>query len=467
MGVVTANNGANVTVKGCTFRGNAGTKCVDVGFNVATGSSMAVDDCLFADNILTGNGVTYVASGVTSASIQNCTFTNNAVTASAAAVVYCSGTTTIAGNLFVDNSVTATGKEGVIVLGSGATGTVVGGNAFVDNELGNAASHYATLYTGSNCNLAGNYWGEGAAPEVEDHADVYASGELAIDTSTFASAYAVNDDGCGVTVTIYVDPVATVTIGGVTTPYADLHEALVAGKASGSVVTLVKDVDLDGVAWAPVAGFAGTFDGNNKTVSNLTINDNTLDNAGLFSRTGYGAVIKNLTIESPTVVGRNVVGALASELWASAVTNCHVTGDIVITGYHCVGGLAGQASYTDIDDCSVLVNAASAIESSKVSVAKGSTSTAGAIGAACAANSTEVPAGAKNPEIKAIKIAGGNVYITVGGTMPFMQYDIIGGTSPEAVTEHANSPLTGKEGGDIILVTPAKGTSGFYRVGRN
>ena len=130
------------------------------------------------------------------------------------------------------------------------------------------------------------------------------------------------------------------------------------------------------------------------------------------------------------------------------------------------GGKVSLAGFKD-DGKLVLVNAASAIESSKVSVAKGSTSTAGAIGAACAANSTEVPAGAKKPEIKAIKIAGGNVYITVGGTMPFMQYDIIGGTSPEAVTEHANSPLTGKEGGDIILVAPAKGTSGFYRVGRN
>ena len=150
--------------------------------------------------------------------------------------------------------------------------------------------------------------------------------------------------------------IATLAQGGALVgKYEDLHVALEAGKAVGSVVTLLVDVDLDGVTWVPVADFAGTFDGNNKTISNLTINDNTLYPAGLFSVTGYGATIKNLTLDDPTVIGgKEYIGALVGKLWASTVTNCHVTGAITVSGYHCVGGLTGFADYSQVVDCSIV-----------------------------------------------------------------------------------------------------------------
>lgn len=138
---------------------------------------------------------------------------------------------------------------------------------------------------------------------------------------------------------------------------------------AGKTVVLDVDIDMSSIAsWDPIGQdyetiqggdklerrFAGTFDGNNKTLSNLTINDNTHNEAGLFGVTGYGSTFKDLTLDSPTVNGRVGVGTLAGKLWASSVINCHVTGDITVTGYQCVGGLAGSDSYTDITGCSVI-----------------------------------------------------------------------------------------------------------------
>ena len=78
-----------------------------------------------------------------------------------------------------------------------------------------------------------------------------------------------------------------------------------------------------------------------------------------------------------------------------------------------------------------------------------------------------LPKDAPKPLIKAMKVLGGNVYLTVSGTLPCLQYRpervALGG---KAETE-AGQPVDGKAGEDVILVMPAKGNSGFFRVGRN
>ena len=78
-----------------------------------------------------------------------------------------------------------------------------------------------------------------------------------------------------------------------------------------------------------------------------------------------------------------------------------------------------------------------------------------------------IPKDAPKPKIKAMKIQGGNVYLTVSGTLPCLQY------RPERVAlggkadAEAGQSVDGKAGEDVILVMPAKGDSGFFRVGRN
>ena len=78
-----------------------------------------------------------------------------------------------------------------------------------------------------------------------------------------------------------------------------------------------------------------------------------------------------------------------------------------------------------------------------------------------------LPKDAPRPRIKAMKVLGGNVYLTVSGTLPCLQYRPVrvelGGDAPE----DAGQPVDGKAGEDVILVMPAKGDSGFFRVGRN
>ena len=54
-------------------------------------------------------------------------------------------------------------------------------------------------------------------------------------------------------------------------------------KYSNKTVNLNADIDLNGETWTPIASFAGTFDGNNYTISNFKL-DSTNADAGFFNR---------------------------------------------------------------------------------------------------------------------------------------------------------------------------------------
>ena len=78
-----------------------------------------------------------------------------------------------------------------------------------------------------------------------------------------------------------------------------------------------------------------------------------------------------------------------------------------------------------------------------------------------------LPKDAPRPRIKAMKVLGGNVYLTVSGTLPCLQYRPVRVALGGAESEDAGQPVDGKAGEDVILVMPAKGDSGFFKVGRN
>ena len=297
-GVVTVNNGADVTVKDCVFRGNTGTKCVDVGFNVATGSSLAVDNCLFENNNLTGHGVIYVAGGIDTATIRDSSFSGNTVLSPEpdpndakpnAAVVYCSGVTDITGCLFTNNTVKAYGKEGIIVLGSSADGAAITGNAFVDNTLSTERNpaHYATLYVSKTCNLSGNYWGDGEAPAQQDTQDIYNSGTATLTVDTYATDYTAV--GNGVTVTLYIPPVAAVITdnGATTNTYDSFAGAISAARANGGTVALLADIEVAGGTSTGYDMSDITLDGHGYTISCAS--------GVLFS--GTNVVVRNLNVE--------------------------------------------------------------------------------------------------------------------------------------------------------------------------
>jgi len=108
-------------------------------------------------------------------------------------------------------------------------------------------------------------------------------------------------------------------------------------------VILANDIDLGNKNWTPIGGnsttaakgFWGVFDGNGKTISNLTITGNFLY-TGLFGGVGTNGQIKNLTVN----VKKITVTAVATDAYK--------------TLYFCVGGLAGSyASSKAIENCGV------------------------------------------------------------------------------------------------------------------
>ena len=98
-------------------------------------------------------------------------------------------------------------------------------------------------------------------------------------------------------------------------------------------------------SWVPIGNsnnkYQGTFDGNNKTITNLYINASQL-NVGLFGCT-YEGTIKNLTFEYANVTNtNNYVGVLVGKaFWGSTLQNIKISNTCQIKGGNYTGGIAG------------------------------------------------------------------------------------------------------------------------------
>lgn len=100
--------------------------------------------------------------------------------------------------------------------------------------------------------------------------------------------------------------------------------------------------------------FEGYFDGQDHTISNLTISRSTTDYVGLFGYVSHSSnaitAIQNLKIEDCSITGDDYTGALAGYLYCSPVVNCSVTG--TVSGSDKVGGLLGLNGYqANVTDC--------------------------------------------------------------------------------------------------------------------
>lgn len=94
---------------------------------------------------------------------------------------------------------------------------------------------------------------------------------------------------------------------------------------AATVITLNKDLDWTGKeAWTPITEFKGIFDGNNKKISNLTIQDNA-GGMGLFAKNS--GTIKNLTLEDITINS-----ATATTIGAFAATNSGIIQACTVNG---------------------------------------------------------------------------------------------------------------------------------------
>ena len=145
---------------------------------------------------------------------------------------------------------------------------------------------------------------------------------------------------------------------------------------SDKTVVLTADLDLSGETnWKPIGNlvsypgqsFNGVFDGQDHTISNLTVNDNTPNYAvaGLFGSVVNGT-IKNLTVKNVDIKSTHYAGGIVAYTSNTpSIINCHVIGgtisstpELLASGSYDngdkVGGIMGYATAgSKITNCSV------------------------------------------------------------------------------------------------------------------
>ena len=120
---------------------------------------------------------------------------------------------------------------------------------------------------------------------------------------------------------------------------------------------LTKDIDLEGYNITEIGAtttFTGTFDGQNFTISNLSLNDPAGQRTGLFALVN-GATIQNLVIDNATVSGLHTVGIVVGNPTGEATIQNVIVKNSVATGRgDRFGGIVGEANNSIVKNCAVL-----------------------------------------------------------------------------------------------------------------
>ena len=97
--------------------------------------------------------------------------------------------------------------------------------------------------------------------------------------------------------------------------------------------------------WTPIVGnsypnyYAGTFDGQNHTVSGLYFNDSDVNNVGLFGATGSSGKISKVGVVDSYFCGNDRVGGVCGEKYGT-MENCYSAS--TVSGANAVGGVCGD-----------------------------------------------------------------------------------------------------------------------------
>ncbi len=127
----------------------------------------------------------------------------------------------------------------------------------------------------------------------------------------------------------------------------------------GINITLTADIDLKGIDWTPIGkddnkAYTGTFDGNGKTITGLTVT--TSDQyAGLFGCIGSGGTVKDVTLEGVQITTTRNVGDVGGVAGYSEgnIENCSVSGSVSGSGMNgFAGGVVGYQSGGFLTGCS-------------------------------------------------------------------------------------------------------------------
>ena len=119
---------------------------------------------------------------------------------------------------------------------------------------------------------------------------------------------------------------------------------------AGKTILLGADIDMTGYEWVPIDDFAGTFDGQNHTISGM-FSTKSDDYKGLF---GYissdaEAIIANVRVEDSIFENATYIGGIAGRIRSGSITNC--VSAVVAVGTTYTGGIAGYSDGATISKC--------------------------------------------------------------------------------------------------------------------
>jgi hypothetical protein len=123
----------------------------------------------------------------------------------------------------------------------------------------------------------------------------------------------------------------------------------------GINITLTADIDLSGIDWTPIGkddnkAYTGTFDGNGKTITGLTVTGS-YKYAGLFGDIDENGTVKNVVLEDVQITSDNssgYAGGVAGDSWGT-IENCSVSGSVSGTTF--AGGVVGSQWGGSITGC--------------------------------------------------------------------------------------------------------------------
>ena len=163
------NSGDNscLTVDGCTFDNVKALNVVRASSSVAMRCKLVVTNSTFKNCTATLNGIIQIDSNNgnnNTSEIKNNDFIGNKVgPANNVAVIYLSAPATVQNNYFDGNTTTANPgkKNGVVVTGSHAGGSMVENNAFVSHTFTEGDAQGAVYGAAGDTKVSNNYYGTG------------------------------------------------------------------------------------------------------------------------------------------------------------------------------------------------------------------------------------------------------------------------------------------------------------------
>lgn len=130
-------------------------------------------------------------------------------------------------------------------------------------------------------------------------------------------------------------------------------------------LTLTEDIDMEGKTWPAIERYEdATIDGGGHTIKNLALTEMVRSNeVGLIAGTATNCVIKNLTLQNPSITidgGYGGGGFFAGNMTECTMENCHVIGGT--TDIFSKGGFTKRALNSSFTACSVTSSGVAMIE---------------------------------------------------------------------------------------------------------